>query len=139
MASLKDAQRLTEDLRSKAEELHTQVVDGEVDLSALVRLADELGGAADRVAATFDKVNDALEQAEDGKEAKAEEGKGVEGPERQAPARRELAEALAPAGREEQVPETAGVPTSRKELYERAEKVDIKIPGEPDVSDDEPG
>jgi hypothetical protein len=134
MASLKDAQRLTEDLRSRAEELHTQVVDGEVDLSTLVRLADELGGAADRVAATFDKVNDALEHAEEGEEGKVEERE-----ERQPAARPELAEALAPASRDDEIPEPAGVPTSREELYERADKVNIEIPGEPEVSDDEPG
>jgi hypothetical protein len=133
MASLKDAQRLTEDLRSRAEELHTQVVDGEVDLSAVVRLADELGGAADRVAATFDKVNDALEHAEDGEEEKGEDGK-----EREPAARRQLADALAPASRDDEVPEPAGVPTSREELYQRAEKVDIEIPGEPEVPRGEP-
>jgi hypothetical protein len=132
MASLKDAQRLTEDLRSRAEELHTQVVDGEVDLSAVVRLADELGGAADRVATTFDKVNDALEHAEDGEAEKGEDGK-----ERKPAARPELAEALAPASRDEEVLEPAGVPTSREELYERAEKVDIEIPGEPEVPGNE--
>jgi hypothetical protein len=133
MASLKDPQRLTEDLRSRAEELHAQVVDGEVDLSALVRLADELGGAADRVAATFDKVNDALEQAEDGEEETPEEDEQLE-----PAARPELAEALAPPSRDEEVPELAGVPTSRAELYERAEKADIEIPGEPQVPQDEP-
>jgi hypothetical protein len=129
MASLKDAQRLTEDLRSRAEELHTQVVDGEVDLSAVVRLADELGGAADRVATTFDKVNDALEHAED-----AEAGEGEDG----GPAEpRELQEALSPASRDEQGPEP-GVPTTREELYQRADKVNIEIPGEPEMSNDEP-
>jgi hypothetical protein len=126
MASLKDAQRLTEELRNQAEELHTQVVDGDVDLSTIVRLADELGGAADRAAATFDKVNDALEQAEDG------------GEEEQEPAsRRPLTAALAPGSREEQGPEPA-VPTSREELYTRAGKANIEIPGEPEVSNDEP-
>jgi hypothetical protein len=136
MASLKDAQRLTEDLRSRAEELHNQVMDGDVELPALVRLADELGGAADRVAATFDKVNDALEQAEEGEEG--EEGKAEDGEEREPAPRPELAEALAPASRDQEIAEPAGVPTSREELYERAEKVDIEIPGEPEVSDDEP-
>jgi hypothetical protein len=133
MASLKDAQRLTEELRNQAEELHTQVVDGDVDLSTIVRLADELGGAADRAAATFDKVNDALEQAEDGGEEEEQEpGSG-----------RPLTAALAPGSREEKgaepepaVPEPA-VPTSREELYARAGKANIEIPGEPEVSDDE--
>jgi hypothetical protein len=127
MASLKDAQRLTEELRNQAEELHTQVVDGDVDLSTIVRLADELGGAADRAAATFDKVNDALEQAEDGGEE--EEQEPASG--------RPLTAALAPGSREEKGPEPA-VPTSREELYARAGKANIEIPGEPEVSDDEP-
>jgi hypothetical protein len=129
MASLKDAQRLTEDLRSRAEELHTQVVDGEVDLSSVVRLADELGGAADRVATTFDKVNDALEHAEDPQAAEGEDGGPAEP--------RELQEALSPASRDEQGP-AAGVPTTREELYQRAEKANIEIPGEPEVSNDDP-
>jgi hypothetical protein len=132
MASLKDAQRLTEELRNQAEELHTQVVDGDVDLSTIVRLADELGGAADRAAATFDKVNDALEQAEDGGEE--EEQEPASG--------RPLTAALAPGSREEKGPEPAvpepAVPTSREELYARAGKANIEIPGEPEVSDDEP-
>jgi hypothetical protein len=128
MASLKDAQRLTEELRNQAEELHTQVVDGDVDLSTIVRLADELGGAADRAAATFDKVNDALEQAEDG---------GDE--EQQEPAsRRPLTAALAPGSREEEQDPEPAVPTSREELYARAGKANIEIPGEPEVSNDEP-
>jgi hypothetical protein len=139
MASLKDAQRLTEELRNQAEELHTQVVDGDVDLSTIVRLADELGGAADRAAATFDKVNDALERAEDGGDE--EEQEPASG--------RPLTAALAPGSREEKgpepepaVPEPAvpepAVPTSREELYARAGKANIEIPGEPEVSNDEP-
>jgi hypothetical protein len=127
MASLKDPQRLTEDLRSRAEELHTHVVDGEVDLSTVVRLADELGGAADRVAATFDKVNDALEHAEDAEAGG--DGKPAEP--------RELQEALSPASRDEQ-DQDPGVPTTREELYQRAERANIQIPGEPEVSNDEP-
>jgi hypothetical protein len=129
MASLKDAQRLTEELRNQAEELHTQVVDGDVDLSTIVRLADELGGAADRAAATFDKVNDALEQAEDGGDE--EEQEPASG--------RPLTAALAPGSREEKGPEPEpAVPTSREELYARAGKANIEIPGEPEVSNDEP-
>lgn len=134
MASLKDAQRLTEELRNQAEELHTQVVDGDVDLSTIVRLADELGGAADRAAATFDKVNDAFERAEDGGDE--EEQEPASG--------RPLTAALAPGSREEKGPEPEpavpepAVPTSREELYARAGKANIEIPGEPEVSNDEP-
>jgi hypothetical protein len=132
MASLKDAQRLTEELRNQAEELHTQVVEGDVDLSTIVRLADELGGAADRAAATFDKVNDALEQAEDGRE------------EQEPASGRPLTAALAPGSREEKGPEPEpaipepAVPTSQEELYARAGKANIEIPGEPEISNDEP-
>jgi hypothetical protein len=120
MASIKDAQRITEELRSQAEELHTQVVDGEVDLATIVQLADELGAAADRVAATFDKVNDALEQ------------RGKDGE----PRRRELTKDLSPARRDEQGSD-AGEPMSREELYERAKNADIEIPGRPEVAEDE--
>jgi hypothetical protein len=121
MASIKDAQRITEELRTQAEELHTQVVDGEVDLATIVQLADELGAAADRVAATFDKVNDALEQ------------RGKDGEPR---IRRELTKDLSPARRDEQG-SAAGEPMSREELYERAKNADIEIPGRPEVAEDE--
>jgi hypothetical protein len=122
MASIRDAQRITDELRTRADELHNQVVDGEVDLAAIVQLADELGAAADRVAATFDKVNDALEQrGEDG------EPRG----------RRDLTKALSPRRREEQGSDDAGEEMSHDELYERAKNADIEIPGRPQVSEDE--
>jgi uncharacterized coiled-coil DUF342 family protein len=120
MASIKDAQRITDELRSRADELHNNVVDGEVDLTTIVQLADELGAAADRVAATFDKVNDALEQR---------------GEEREQRPRRELTRDLSPARREEQGSDDEES-MSREELYERAQNVDIEIPGHPQASDE---
>lgn len=122
MASLKDPQRMTEDLRTRADELHTQVVDGEADLSTIVRLADELGGAADRVASTFDKVNEALEQ-------QGEQGEP-------APSR-ELADALVPGSGDEQASESREARSSER-LYERAREADIEIPSQSGISRDEP-
>lgn len=122
MASIKDAQRITDELRTRADELHNQVVDGEVDLATIVQLADELGAAADRVAATFDKVNDALEQ------------RGEDGERR---GRRDLAKDLSPARLEDQGSDDAEEEMSEDELYERAKNVDIEIPGQPHVSQDE--
>jgi hypothetical protein len=124
MASIKDAQRITDELRTRADELHNQVVDGEVDLATIVQLADELGAAADRVAATFDKVNDALEQrVEDG------EPRG----------RRQLTRDLSPTRRERQESDDTGEEMSQDELYERARNVDIEIPGQPRAPEDETG
>jgi hypothetical protein len=125
MASLKDPQRMTENLRTRADELHTQVVDGEADLATIVRLADELGGAADRVATTFDKVNEALEQ-------QGEEGEGGE-----ARPSRELAAALTPASAGEQDSES-GEARSSERIYRRAREADIEIPGQAGMSRDEP-
>jgi hypothetical protein len=123
MASIKDAQRITDELRTRADELHNQVVDGEVDLATIVQLADELGAAADRVAATFDKVNDALEQR---------------GRDEAPRARRDLARDLSPERREQQRADAAE-PMSDDELYERAKSADIEIPGQPHASEDETG
>jgi hypothetical protein len=122
---LKDPQRMTENLRTRADELHTQVVDGEADLATIVRLADELGGAADRVATTFDKVNEALEQ------------QGEEGEEGEAPPSRELAAALTPGSGGEQGSESEEA-TSSGRIYRRAREADIQIPGQAGMSRDEP-
>lgn len=60
MASLKDAQALTQHVRRQADALHGALVDGDVDFKRIVALADELGDSADRLAATFQAIDEAF-------------------------------------------------------------------------------
>lgn len=109
MASLKDAQQLTEDLRNRADELHSSLTDSDIDFAAAVQLADEVGAAADRVAVTFQKVNDALEHH--GEES---DGGGES-----------MDEDLSPKGRRQRRKSEVDDSMSREELLERAEKAEI--------------
>jgi hypothetical protein len=121
MASLKDAQQLADELRSRADALHKELTDGEVDFSAIVRLADDVGETADRVAATFQRVNDAFEQEGD----QGDSGRGGQS----------LTDALSPGSRGRQSGSTSCDSVSREELYEQAKKADI--PGRSEMSKDE--
>jgi hypothetical protein len=109
MASLKDAQQLTEDLRNRADELHGRLTDSDIDFAAAVQLADEVGAAADRVAATFQKVNDALERH--GEESDGE-GESMESD-------------LSPKAQRQRRKAEVDDSMSREELLERAEKAEI--------------
>jgi hypothetical protein len=62
MASLKDAQTYTSQLEELAGRLHAEVANGEVDFARMTRLADELGGGADRLAQTFSAMNEVLDR-----------------------------------------------------------------------------
>lgn len=119
MASMKDAQQLTEELRTRADELHGELTDGEVDFKKITQLADQLGAAADRVATTFQQVNDAFEQSEDGESG----GSGNGG--------QSLTDALSPGAKGQDSSEGDEGP-SREELYELAKKADI--PGRSEMS-----
>ena len=59
MASLKDVERLADDLESLVGELRSELSNG-VDFERLVQIADEISERADNVAQTFTSVNDAL-------------------------------------------------------------------------------
>jgi hypothetical protein len=122
MASLRDAQQLTEELRNRADELHGELTDGEVDFKKITQLADQLGAAADRVATTFQRVNDAFDQSEEGEDG--DSGNGGQS----------LTEALSP-GAQGQQGSDGGEGPSREELYERAKKADL--PGRSDMSKEE--
>lgn len=116
MASINDAKQLVEGLRERVDQLE-QEVGGEMDFTAVVRMADEIGETADRVAMTFQKVNDAFEQqGEDG------EGEGGNGG--------SLTAALSPSRGQD-----GAESMSREDLYERARKADI--PGRSEMSKDE--
>jgi hypothetical protein len=59
MASLKDVERLADDLESLVGELRSELSNG-ADFERLVQIADEISERADNVAQTFTSVNDAL-------------------------------------------------------------------------------
>jgi hypothetical protein len=62
MASLKDAQQLTDGLEQLVSQLSSELKNGEVDFEKLVSLSDDLSERADGLAETFSSVNDALMQ-----------------------------------------------------------------------------
>jgi hypothetical protein len=59
MASLKDAERLADDLETLVAEMRSELKDG-TDFERLVQIADEISEHADNAAQTFSSVNDAL-------------------------------------------------------------------------------
>jgi ABC-type transporter Mla subunit MlaD len=58
MASLKDVERVTDDLENLVGELKKELKSG--DFERLIQLADEISEHADEAAGTFATVNDAL-------------------------------------------------------------------------------
>jgi hypothetical protein len=62
MASLKDAERLTQHLDDLVGQLRSELNDSGVDFEKVVALADELSEQADGLAETFSSVNDTLMQ-----------------------------------------------------------------------------
>jgi hypothetical protein len=59
MASVKDVERLADDLQSLVDELRSEVKDGS-DFARLMEIADEISEHADNAAQTFSSVNDVL-------------------------------------------------------------------------------
>ena len=59
MASIKDVQRVADDLESLVGELRSEL-DGSADFERLIEIADEISEHADEAAQTFSSVNDAL-------------------------------------------------------------------------------
>ena len=62
MASLKDTQRLTQDIEGLVKELRSELGNGEVDFEKLISIADQISERADGLAETFTTVNDTLMQ-----------------------------------------------------------------------------
>ena len=59
MASVKDVERLADDLQSLVDDLRGEVKDG-TDFERLMQIADEISEHADNAAQTFSTVNDTL-------------------------------------------------------------------------------
>lgn len=79
MATLRDAEQLTQQLEELAARLRSELTDGEVDFTKLMRLADSLGESADALASTFEAIDEALMQRLPGgseKEESQSEGNG---------------------------------------------------------------
>jgi hypothetical protein len=125
MASLNDISGLTERLVAKAQEVHREVEDGDLDFVRLVGLADELGMQADRLASMLQSVNDAFEGRLDSPEKEAEEADG------------DLSEDLSPSkrGKSGGNGSRSVDQASREELYERAKR--MGVPGRSEMSKEE--
>jgi len=59
MASVKDVEKVADDLGTLVEEMRNEVKNG-TDFERLMQLADEISEHADNAAQTFNSVNDAL-------------------------------------------------------------------------------
>lgn len=59
MASVKDVERLADDLQGLVDELRKEVKNG-TDFERLTQIADEISEHADNAAQTFNSVNEAL-------------------------------------------------------------------------------
>ena len=60
MASLKDAEKLTDDLSGLVDDLRSELRNGGVDFERLIQIADQISERADGMAGTFATVNEAL-------------------------------------------------------------------------------
>jgi hypothetical protein len=79
MATLKDAAQVAQRLEELAARLQSELTDGDVDFTALMRLADEAGESADALASTFAAMDEALMQRLTGRAADEESGDANEG------------------------------------------------------------
>jgi hypothetical protein len=165
MATLRDAAQVAQRLEELAARLQSELTDGDVDFTALMRLADEAGESADALASTFAAMDEALMQrlpggaSEDESRGANEGGTGrrqrqSQRQRRQQPVRRsgddegetkdELLERAREAGVEgrsamskEDLRKavTAEESLSKEELLERAREADI--PGRSEMSKEE--
>jgi predicted dehydrogenase len=163
MATLRDAAQVAQRLEELGARLQSELTDGDVDFTALMRLADEAGESADALASAFAAMDEALVQRLTGRNADQEAGDANEGgtarrqrqrQRRQQPARRggdeenetkdELLERAREAGIEGRSAMskddlrkavTAEDSLSKEELLERAREADI--PGRSEMSKEE--
>ena len=77
MATLRDAAQVAQRLEELAARLQSELTDGDVDFTALMRLADEAGESADALASTFAAMDEALMQRLTGRAAD-EESRGAD-------------------------------------------------------------
>jgi hypothetical protein len=126
MASLRDAEQLTKRLQERTAALHDSLTSDGVDFGKLVERADEIGASADRLAATFAEMNEALARTISARAGKG--GKGEEG----------LTEALSPrraAGARQAPKRRSDEEPTKEELLERAKELDLA--GRSEMSKDE--
>lgn len=60
MASVKDVEKLADDLENLVQDMRNEVKSGSVDFERLMQIADEISEHADGAAQTFSSVNEAL-------------------------------------------------------------------------------
>ena len=61
MPTLKDVAQMTSEVDRLSGELHTELTEGEIDFNKMVQLADSVSEHADRLAAAFQTMAQALE------------------------------------------------------------------------------
>jgi hypothetical protein len=122
MATIRDAAQVAQQLQELAARLHSELTDGDVDFTAMARLADDLGESADRLASAFAAMDEALLQRLPGQAAERESGDGDEGGGRGGRRQRQRQRRQEPAqrGGDDEDSET------KEELLERARQVGIE-------------
>jgi hypothetical protein len=120
MTSLRDVEHLTKGIHERSSALHDNLTGDEVDFAKLVELADQVAATADKLAATFAEMDEALTRTLNG-EWPTGNGPGEKGEEG-------LTEALAPgraARKRRRSEQRADEEPTKDELLERAKEVDL--------------
>ena len=74
MPTLKDLSLMTSELDRLGGELHSELTEGEIDFEKMVDLADTMSEKADRLAAAFNTMSEALRTTLNGGSAAADRG-----------------------------------------------------------------
>jgi hypothetical protein len=119
MATIRDAAQVAQELQELAARLHSELTDGDVDFTAMARLADDLGEAADKLASAFAAMDEALMQRLPGQAAERESRGGDEGDSGRRQRQRQRRQEPAQRGDDEES-------ETKEELLERARQVGIE-------------
>jgi hypothetical protein len=120
MATIRDAAQVAQQLQELAGRLHSELTDGDVDFTAMTRLADDLGESADRLASAFAAMDEALMQRLPGQGGEREAREGDEGRGGRRQRQRQRRQEPAQRGGDDEDSET------KDELLERAKQVGIE-------------
>jgi hypothetical protein len=119
MATIRDAAQVAQQLQELAARLHSELTNGDVDFTAMTRLADDLGESADRLASAFAAMDEALMQRLPGQGGERESRGGDEGGGRRQRQRQRRQEPAQRGGDDEDS-------ETKEELLERARQVGIE-------------
>lgn len=132
MASLKEAAAVTEELEELVEQLHAEVVGGQLDFGEATRLADQIGEVADAMASAFMAIDEVFARnlAAPRSEAAAREkprtrgARGTRSREQKAKAGRSTSTQDDSTKRQREDASASAEP-SREDLLERARELEI--------------